>query len=203
MGKAAGGRRRRSDKQRAIRDDIEPYVVGSIFTTPGAEAAGRWLSALGLPPAPRWYVEIAVVGDADASFDLNIYAEEWGFCFQIAGAGSWIRVTDVPFIHGRDDFRLLKRLPDLLAINALLHDLEQDHSIAFGRAAATVRTNLPNAEPIVRDWLLQPFPFSTVKKTVELCGDEMHAGIRCSRSKGHDGDHEFQGSDGTGQLRWK
>lgn len=115
----------------------------------------------------------------------------------------WYAEIASPFVHGRDDFHLLKRLPDLLAISVVLHDLEQDLGISFSRATASVRTNVPNAEPIVRDWLLQPVPLSTVKKTVEFCGNEMHAGIRCTRSKGHDGDHEFQGHDGTGQLRWK
>jgi hypothetical protein len=203
MGKPEGGRRRRSDKQRAIRDQVEAPVASKMFTTLGAEAADRWLMALGLPMLPRWHVEIAVLADGDSRFDLDLYAEEWGFRFDHAGRVSWIRVTDVPFVHGRDDFRLLAKTPDLLGINALLCDLEVDHGIAFRRATASVRTNVPNADGIVRDWLLQPLPLSTIKKTVEFCGNEMHGGVRCTLSRGHDGDHQYHGHDGTGQLRWK
>jgi hypothetical protein len=133
------------------------------FTTPGAEAADRWLFALGLPAPARWHVEIAVLADAGTRFDLNIYAEEWGFCFQHAGRSSWVRVTDAAFVHGRDDHDLLAKAPDLLAISVLLADLEHEHGLAFRRATASVRTNIPDAPNIVRDWLIQPLPFSTAR----------------------------------------
>ena len=178
-------------------------MASSILNTVGAEAASRWLLALGLPETPRWYVEIAILADGESRLDLNVYAEEWGFVFHHKGRTSWIRVTDIPFVHGRDDHELLAHTPDLLAIGVLLAWLEADQEIAFRRATASVRTNIPAAPAAVRDWLLQPLPLSAAKKTVELCGDQMRHGVRCTLSTGHDGDHEHQGNDGRPQLRWK
>ena len=168
MSKQSGGRRRGTEKQKALRDEAEAAVTHRIFHTLGAEAADRWLAALGLPASPRWFVEIGLTGDGDSRFDLNIYQEEWGFSFSQAGVTSWIRVTDVAFVHGRDDFRLLAETPDLLGIAGLLAAVERDHGIEWRRPAATVRTNVANAEPIVRDWLLQPLPVVSVKQTIEL-----------------------------------
>lgn len=171
--------------------------------TLGAEAADRWLLSLGLPPISRWHAEITMSGGADTTFELNIYAEEWGFAFRHDGRASWIRVTDIPFVHGRDELQLLPRTPDLLAINLLAAELESEHGVTLQRQNAIIRTNIPNASEIVREWLVQPLPYSTVKKTVELCRNEMHRGIRCTKSKGHDGEHEYVTSDVPGQLRWR
>ena len=157
MGKADGPRgRRRSDKQRSLRD----LVPGPVFSTLGSEAADRWIRVLALQPVPRWHCEITAFATGDWRFDLNIYAEEWGFCFRSTDRTSWIRITDVPFVHGRDDFQLLGKTPDLLSICVLLAELEAAHGIAFARATASVRTNLADAAGIVRDWLLQPPPFT-------------------------------------------
>lgn len=174
-----------------------------IFRTLGAEAADRWRLALGLPSVPHWFAEIAIPGDHEASFDLHIYGEEWGFTFARGSRSSWIRVTDIAFVHGRDDLGLLPRTPDLLAVHVLLAELERDHGCTFQRDTATVRTNVPDAASPIRDWIVQPPPYSTVKKTVELCGNEMHGGIRCTLSKGHEGEHEHHDAGGRGQLRWK
>ena len=203
MVKRDGVRGRRTERQRAIRDQIESQMASRIFTTLGAEAAHRWRLALGLASVPHWFAEIAIPADRDAQFDLHLYAEEWGFTFARASRTSWIRVTDIAFVHGRDDHGLLARTPDLLAIHLLLAELERAHGLAFHRDTASVRTNLPDATNVIREWIAQPAPYSTVKKTVELCGNEMHAGIRCTLSKGHDGDHEYQDVAGLGQLRWK
>jgi hypothetical protein len=62
----------------------------------------------------------------------------------------------VPFAHGRDEFQLLAKVPELLGINVLLRELEIDHGIAFRWAEASVHTNMPNAEPIVGEWLVEP-----------------------------------------------
>ncbi len=126
-----------------------------IFTTPGAEAAERWLRALALAPVPHWHAEIVILADLDTRFDLNVYAEEWGFCFQHAGRTSWIRVTDVPFVHGRDELELLGRTPDLLDIHRLLAELEAQYGISFRRATASVRSTFPEIGAAVRDWLLR------------------------------------------------
>lgn len=175
----------------------------AVALTLGGDAAQRWLDTLALSAVPGWHAEISVLAGGDTRFDLHVYAEGWSYAFHHGGRTSWIRVGDVPFIDGRDDHRLLARTPDLLGISPLLADLEIDHGVAFQRATASVRTNIARATEAVREWLLQPLPFSTVKKTVRLCDSQMQAGVRCSRTMGHDGDHEFQGSDGAGQLRWK
>ena len=195
--------RRGSDKQKSIRDQMESPATARPRMTIGAEASDRWLLSLGLPTVPQWHAEITIAADIDTMFELNVYAEEWGFAFHHDGRGSWIRVTDIPFVHGRDDFRLLPRTPDLLAINYLATELEAEHGVSFRRVNATIRTNVPNAAEIIRDWLIQPLPYSTVKKTVELCSDEMHRGIRCTKAKGHEGEHEYVTVDARGQLRWK
>jgi len=136
-------------------------------STPGALAASSWLSARGISAGGllRWNAEIALdVIDAPAPeefddrvasrFHLEIYAEEWGFYFCHAGRASWIRVTDIPFVHGRDDFAILSATPPLEDIGSLLRELESRHSIQFRRDRALVRTNLSRAEPAIRAWVL-------------------------------------------------
>jgi hypothetical protein len=123
-----------------------------MLATVGAAASERWRAALELPAIPRWHVEIQLAAHA-TTFDLNLYAEEWGFVFQHGSRGSWIRVTDVAFVHGRDEHCLLTRTPDLLAIGLLLSELEREHAFEFQRAHARVCTNIPDAEPVVRGWL--------------------------------------------------
>ena len=105
---------------------------------------------------PRWHAEIEIGGGGDSKLDLNIYAEEWGFAFRHEGRASWIRITDIPFVHGRDDFQLLARTPDLLAINVVAGELEAEYAVQLRRVDAIIRTNIPNATEIIRDWLIQP-----------------------------------------------
>ena len=133
-----------------------------MFHTLGADAADRWLTSLGLVAVPRWFVEIAILGNSNSRVDLNVYAEEWGYAVHHAGKASWIRVTDVAFVHGQDDFQLLARTPDLLAIHALLADLEREHQLALRYATASIRSNVADAPRIVRDWLVQAPPYSAV-----------------------------------------
>src|SRR6185312_10788992 len=52
-------------------------------------------------------------------FHLDIYLEEWGVFFCHAGQSSRIRVTDMAFVHGRDDFQLLGVTPQLKDIGWL------------------------------------------------------------------------------------
>ena len=123
--------------------------------TPGAEASARWLLALGLAPVPRWYAEITLGGD-EPRFCLNVYAEEWGFSFHHGGRASWIRVTDIAFVHGRDDFRLLSEAIDLADAVAMIGRLEAEHAISLPRNAVEIRTNLENANDAIRAWLVKP-----------------------------------------------
>ena len=111
-----------------------------------------------------WQVEIAmdVVDHAAPSefdetvatrFHIDLYREEWGVYFCHQGKWSWIRVTDVAFVHGRDDHRLLDWIPALKDVKTLLRRLEQMHRITLRRDHAAVHTNLPQLAPAVRRWL--------------------------------------------------
>ena len=86
-------------------------------------------------------------------FHLAIYTEEWGVFFCHGGRWSWIRVTDLAFVHTRDDFGLLAWVPPLDQIGTLLRRVERDHALQFRRDRASIQTNLPNAETAVRSWL--------------------------------------------------
>ena len=88
--------------------------------TAGKLAAQGWLRAraLSAPAFTAWHVEVSLdVRDEPAPmlFDerrdtrlrIEIYSEEWGVFFCHHAKASWIRVTDIAFVHGRDDFNLL------------------------------------------------------------------------------------------------
>src|SRR5215831_84182 len=117
-----------------------PRVVAADrprWSTAGALAASAWLNERSLlAPASRWHVEVALDvrdGPALAEFDehldtrfhVAIYSEEWGFFFCHGGRASWIRVTDVVFVHVRDDFRLLTQTPALKDIGLMMRRLER------------------------------------------------------------------------------
>jgi len=139
---------------------------GAPLSTVGSQGALTWLSArrLANPGLLRWQVEIAMgTGEepVPAEFDetaatrlhLAIYSEEWGVFFCHGGRWSWIRVTDLAFVHTRDDFALLTWVPPLDQVSTLLRRIERDHVLRFRRDLASIQTNLPNAEPAVRNWL--------------------------------------------------
>lgn len=132
----------------------------------GARDAARWLADRGdaTPATPRWYAEIVLgVGAGrpptdhdervETRLQLAIYAEEWGVYFCHAGRSSWVRVTDVAFVHGRDDFQLLSQVRALDDIGALVRSLEQAHQLRFQRAHAAIATNVPPLEPAIRRWV--------------------------------------------------
>jgi hypothetical protein len=127
-----------------------------LSTNTGPIASAAWLAARELYPRdPKWRVEIelAVSTEQPTRFELEIYAEEWGYRFSAGERMSWIRVTDVPFIHGRDDHSLLRSTPSLREIGALLRELEDKHAIAFDRDNAVVRTTIDGGEAAIRTWL--------------------------------------------------
>src|ERR1051325_11258092 len=131
----------------------------------GSVAAGAWLMALDLSPSPaRWYAEIAmnvrdtaatfVVDDrADTYFRIDVYAEEWGFYFCHRDKASWIPVTDIAFVHGQDDFQLLRATPRLDKIGTLVQELEHRHDLRFRLDLAAIRSNVANAELAIRRWV--------------------------------------------------
>jgi hypothetical protein len=139
--------------------------AGSSSTTAGKLAAREWLLArvLDAPAGSPWHVEISLDAcrDPDASLDANlptlfrleIHSEEWGVYFSHQGNASWIRVTDVPFAHGCDDFRLLRQVPPLKDIGILLRTLELQHGLRFDRNHADISTNIARAEPVVKSWV--------------------------------------------------
>ncbi len=98
------------------------------------------------------------VSDSNATdeslFRLSIFAQEWGFFFTHCSRASWIRVTDIPFIHGRDDYQLLDTTPPLKNVGDLLRTLETKHRLSFERKNAVLTTNIDGAEPTIRSWLL-------------------------------------------------
>jgi hypothetical protein len=112
----------------------------------------RWYVAIGLDitdePAQATFDE-----SADSRFHIEIYSEEWGFFFCHAGRASWIRITDLAFVHMRDDYGLLAAAPALPEIGSLLRRLESEHGLQFRRELAYVHTNLINAEPSIRAWV--------------------------------------------------
>lgn len=143
---------------------ISASSAGALGTI-GSREAFSWLADRSIPTPPtRWHVAIGLdVRDepaqpsfddaSDTRFHIEIYAEEWGFFFCHAGRASWIRITDQPFVHLRDDFALIGKTPSLPSIGALLRELEAEHAIAFRRDLACVSTNLVNAEPAIRRWI--------------------------------------------------
>jgi hypothetical protein len=134
----------------------------------GPLASAAWLVARGLlPNEPRWFVEIELAAmtaesgntddgaKAEARLFLEVYAEEWGYRFERDGRVSWIRVTDVPFVHGRDDHALLVKTTTLNGIGKLLRELEAAHRLAFKRDAAIVRSNVDDESGAIRAWLAE------------------------------------------------
>ena len=139
---------------------------GAIGGTTGSRAAHTWLAArsLTIPPHQRWHANITFAPDAqqpafeidestETRFRLDIYSEEWGFFFCHHSRASWIRITDVPFVHGRDDYQLLGATPALAYAGALVRWIESQHALHFDREHALVRTNVTNAEPAIRSWI--------------------------------------------------
>ncbi|MGN6109899.1 MAG: hypothetical protein ACTHU0_32630 [Kofleriaceae bacterium] len=139
---------------------------GSKGAHAGALAAAAWLSARGLlaPPSARWEISIALDAldrAAATAFDptsatrfhVAITSTEWGFYLCHGSHSSWIRVTDVPFVHERDDFRLLRHVPPLRDLGSLLQLIEDPLDVAFRRNHASIRSSIPGAEPTIRLWV--------------------------------------------------
>ena len=127
-----------------------------LSTNTGPIASAAWLAARELYPRdPKWRVEIELVPatSRDMRLELEIYAEEWGFRFSVGERVSWIRVTDVPFVHGRDDHGLLRATPALRDIGELVRSIERSHAVAFERRTAAIRTTIDGGEPAIRSWL--------------------------------------------------
>jgi hypothetical protein len=158
-----------SGKRSRTASALDIVAARGSWAGAGATAARSWLEARGVDSPPgltRWHAEIFLDRvDAparlefdeheDSRFHIDIYSEEWGFYFCHLGRVSWIRITDIPFVHGRDDHSLLSQTPALENIGALLRSLEKKHDVTFYRQHALVRTNVVAAETMIRSWLQQ------------------------------------------------
>jgi hypothetical protein len=124
-----------------------------VFTNTGPLATAAWCLARNLLPRTRnWFVEVVLTAPT-ARFAIEIYAEEWGFAFELGTRVSWIRVTDIPFVHGQDDFGLLRETTSLVNVGRVLRSVEERYALAFPRATAAVRTNIDGGEPTVLAWV--------------------------------------------------
>ncbi|MBX3158962.1 MAG: hypothetical protein KF773_23550 [Deltaproteobacteria bacterium] len=131
-------------------------VLWGENTCAGGIAATSWLYARGLcAVAGGWDIAIflPVRGEDDASLHLAITSSEWGFLLRRGARSSWIRVTDQPFVHERDDFGLLHHIPPLEHIGELVRGVEERDGIRFDRGSARIETNLANAAPRLRRWI--------------------------------------------------
>jgi hypothetical protein len=126
---------------------------GGVSPNTGPLATAAWCLARGLFPNARdWYVEIVLFAGA-SRFEIEIYAAEWGFAFHHDERVSWIRVTDIPFVHGRDDFELLRQTSGLRAMGDVVRSVEHRFDLAFDREGAEIRTNIEHSEPAIRAWV--------------------------------------------------
>jgi hypothetical protein len=124
-------------------------------------ASAAWLVARGLTPPPgRWHVEILLStsrhppdDDTPTVLCLELFSEEWGFWFRHDGKTSWIRITDLPFVHGRDDHNLLASAPALKSFGSLVRAIERRFDIGFVTKAAEIRSSLVDAGPVIRAWI--------------------------------------------------
>lgn len=131
--------------------------MSPLLKTLGALASRAWIDRHGIAgPFDGWFVEIQLRADVpDVRFELNVYPEEWGFVFRIGKQVSTIRITDVPFVHGVDELKLLPRTPTLDELPGFLATLQAEHGMQFDGARATVHTNLdePRVSAVVQTWL--------------------------------------------------
>jgi len=145
---------------RSDRDRLGTPNGLSPHTGPLASAA--WLNARGLlPREAKWFVEIELPAKGKSEHEilakllLEVYAEEWGFRFERDRRVSWIRVTDVPFVHGRDDHGLLVKIPRLERIGHLVRAIEGEHKIEFERKRPTIRSNVPDNTGVIPSWIAE------------------------------------------------
>lgn len=131
--------------------------MSPLLKTLGALASRAWIDRHGIAgPFDGWFVEIQIRADVpEVRFELNVYPEEWGFVFRVGKKVSSIRITDVPFVHGVDELKLLSRTPTLDELPGFLASLQTEHAMVFDADGASVHTNLDESRvtTTVRRWL--------------------------------------------------
>ena len=128
-----------------------PRPPGSgLGTNTGALSAAAWCVARDIiPHVAVWSVDICLeAAPAETRFSVEIFNDEWGYQFHCGDRASWIRVTDIAFVHGRDDFKLLRRTPRLENLGTLVRAFEAEHEVAFDRARPVVQSTLGGIEQI-------------------------------------------------------
>ena len=145
-------------------DDV-PHPIGTptagVTPNTGPLATAAWLVAHDLvPQEPRWHLEVILAppgvdpeDEAATALRVELFSEEWGYCFRHDRKVSWIRVTDLPFVHGRDDHGLLPHTPALRSFGTLVARLEERFGIQLAREPAALRTSLRDAEAAIRAWI--------------------------------------------------
>lgn len=152
------------DERPSVRDLSTSHARGRAA---GELAATAWLSSCGLiaPRGERWEVAISLdviderastkfADTIDTRFHIAIASTEWGLYFCHHSRASWIRVTDLPFVHERDDYQLLPQVPPLRDLGRLVRLLEEKYRIQFRRRHAAIRSTLPSAEENIRRWVV-------------------------------------------------
>lgn len=158
----------RSPRARRKSAQLSPaaaYPIGTptngVLSNTGPLATAAWLVERGLISSEaRWYAEILLSTsslppdeESPTLLRVELFSEEWGFAFRHAGKASWIRVTDVPFVHGRDDHNLLAVTPALRTFGALVRNIEARFDVRFAPDEAVIRSSLFGAEPAIRAWI--------------------------------------------------
>ena len=159
-------RSQRPGRKSAQRPVASSHPIGTpnkgLSPNTGPLASAAWLVTQGLiSHEPRWFVEVTIGTSAEGRHDddaatllrLELYSEEWGYWFRHDAKVSWIRVTDVPFVHGRDDHSLLPETPKLKNLGQIVRTLEGRFDVQFALEHARIRTSLSDAEPTIRGWL--------------------------------------------------
>jgi hypothetical protein len=125
-----------------------------LSSNTGPIASAAWLTARDLyPKEPRWHAVIALESLPGTTLAIEIFAEEWGFRFTHDAKESWIRVTDVPFVHGRDEHELITQIPPLRDFGTLVRSLEQRFGVRFLRRRAAIRTSIAHSDRAIRRWV--------------------------------------------------
>lgn len=139
-----------------IEERVMLSSAGASTTTAGALAATAWLRKRGQTPPwdRRWHIELGLKAERETSaFRLEIANDEWGYHFVYGAQSSWIRIKSLPFVHERDDLRLLSRTPPLREISTFVRFLEQEHGVSFSRRHVSISTDLPGIEREARAWI--------------------------------------------------
>ncbi|HET7504260.1 MAG TPA: hypothetical protein VFK02_24735 [Kofleriaceae bacterium] len=129
-------------------------------------ASARWVAARGLhpPSGEPWKVTILLdvvnprlaLADTAVRTRLQIVIEsfEWSVFFTHGSGVSWIRVTEAPRVHERDDFKLLPHVTELRNLGTFVRWIEQRFKLEFRRPHATIHTNLIDAQQNILLWIV-------------------------------------------------